>query len=126
MSIFKKIGKLVASIIPGGGIIGSLISPGKTPDEVQSGLAMLDPIAQYNRTMARPRIALSIVYAYLLGTIIQWIQQIAGVPKEEIITIPGDLLTFAQVAIGAYIGSRGLEKMVSSVATAIKKRRKKK
>ena len=112
MSIFKKIGKLITKIIPGRGIIGELISPERTPEQVQSGLAMLDPIAQYNRTMARPRIALSIVYVYLLGIVTNWILQICGQPP---IIIPDILIEFAKVVIGAYIGSRGLEKIAESI-----------
>ena len=117
---FKLLGKLVSSFISGGGIISSIISPERSPEQIEQGLAALDPIAQYNRTMARPRIALSIVYVYLLGIVINWILQIFGEPQ---IIIPDILIEFAKVVIGAYIGSRGLEKIAESI---FKKKRKKK
>lgn len=126
MSIFKKIGKLVSKIIPGGGIIADIIAPGKSPAQVEAGLASLDPIAQYNRTMARPRIALTITYTYVLGVIVQWVQQLAGVAKEELITIPDTLLSAFTLAISFYIGSRGVEKVVSSITGFIKKKKRRK
>ena len=123
MSIIKFLGKAVKSIIPGGGIIGSLISPERTPEQVESGLAMLDATAQYNRTMARPRIALTVTYTYVLGIIIQWIQQLCGVAKENLITIPETLLAAFTLAITFYIGSRGVEKVVESITGFIKKKK---
>ena len=112
MSILKKLGKLVTKIIPGGGIIGSLISPERTPEQVESGLAMLDPIAQYNRTMARPRIALSIVYTYL---IIILTNVVLFICKQPQVPMPDSLLNAFVISVGAYIGSRGLEKIAESI-----------
>ena len=121
---FKFLGKLASSLIPGGGIIAEIIAPGKTPEQIAQGLSSLDPIAQYNRTMARPRIALSIVYVYLGGIVIQWIQQLLKVPKPEIIVIPIVLVGFAKIIVGAYIGSRGFEKIAETIFKKKKKRKK--
>ena len=127
MSILKFLGKVVGSIIPGGGIISSIISPERSPEQVQAGLATLDPIAQYNRTMARPRIALACVYTYLGLSVGNWLiavsAQIFKVPLQPV-TIPTTLQDFATIAVGAYMGSRGVEKIVSSIFK--KKKRKKK
>ena len=122
---FKILGKLASKLIPGGGIIADIIAPGKTPAQIEAGLASLDPIAQYNRTMARPRIALTITYTYVLGVVIQWVQQLCKVPKEELITIPETLLTAFTLAITAYMGSRGIEKITSIIKGVVKKKRKK-
>ncbi len=126
MSILKAIGKFASKLIPFGGVVAEIISPDKTQAEKTEGLAMLDPIAQYNRTMARPRIALAITYTFILGTVIQWIQQLCKVPKEDLITMPEALLAAFTLAITFYMGSRGLEKIVSTVTGAIKKKRRKK
>lgn len=109
MSIFKKVVKLVGSIIPGGGVVAALLSPGKTPEQVAKGLEALDPIAQYNKTLARPRIALVIVYVYVTGVGIQWIQQVLSVDLQQTIVIPVTLIGFAKVVVIAYFGSRGIE-----------------
>ena len=124
MSILKFLGNAVKSIIPFGGVVSEIIAPGKTPEQIESGLAMLDPIAQYNRTMARPRMALVITYTFVLGTIIQWVQQLCKVPKEELITMPDALLAAFTLAISFYMGSRGIEKVVSTITGAIKKKKK--
>jgi len=127
VSILKFLGKAVSSIIPGGGIISSIISPERSPEQVQAGLATLDPIAQYNRTMARPRIALACVYTYLGIEVANWLfavaSQIFKFPYTPIPT-PPTLEGFATVAVGAYMGSRGIEKVVSSIFKKKKKKKK--
>lgn len=115
MSIFKKIAKLAAKIIPGGGVVSQIIGLDKTPEQVKTGLELLDPIAQYNRTMARPRIAIGIVAVYLLGILIQWGQVLFQVQKAYRIEIPGDLTEFAKVVVTVIVGTRGIEKIVDKI-----------
>lgn len=126
MSILKFLGKAVKSFIPFGSAVSEIIAPGKTPEQIEQGLASLDPIAQYNRTMARPRIALACVYTYLGMTVGNWLlavsAQIFKVALQPV-PIPGALQDFATIAVGAYMGSRGVEKIVSSI---FKKRKRKK
>ena len=111
----KFIGKLISKIVPGGGIIADIIAPGKTQNEKNQGLEMLTPIAQYNRTMARPRIAIAIVFTYLGGVIIQWIQVLCGVQKAYQIVIPLQLSEFAVIVVTVIVGSRGIEKIVDKI-----------
>lgn len=118
MSLIKKIIKGVSSLVPGGGIIKEILSPDKSPEQIQQGLASLDPIAQYNRTMARPRIALGCVYTYLGLVILEWILETCGV---ETPTIPDTLKDFATIAVGFYMGSRGVEKVIESIFKKKKK-----
>lgn len=126
---FKLLGKLASKLLPiGGGLVADIISPkGKTHEQVEQGLASLDPIAQYNRTMARPKIALACVYTYLGMVAGNWllevISQLFKFPFTTI-KIPTTLQDFATIAVGAYMGSRGIEKIVSSIFK--KKKRKKK
>jgi len=115
MSILKKIFKGVSKLVPFGGIVSEIIAPGKTQQEKSEGLAMLDPIAQYNRTMARPRIAIAIVFTYLGGVILQWIQILCGVHKAYRIVIPSDLTEFATIVVGVIVGTRGIEKIVKGI-----------
>lgn len=116
MSIFKKAANLLSSILPGGGIVKSIISPDKSPEQVAQGLAALTPIAQYNKTLARPRIAQMIVGTYLLGVIIQWIQQLFfKIAKEDIIDIPSTLVKAMTVIVVAYFGSRGFENIFEKI-----------
>lgn len=118
MNIFKKILKTVTSIIPGGGIVQSIISPDKTPEQVKAGLSTLDPIAQYNRTMARPRIALSSVYVYLGMTVCNWfLETISQLFKFtfEAVPVPSTVQDFATIAVGFYMGSRGVEKVFDKI-----------
>lgn len=122
MGLFKKIIKGVSSLIPGGGVIQSIIGPDRSPQQVKDGLALLDPIAQYNRTMARPRIAIAIVFTYLGGIIIQWIQKLCGVAQADLITIPEKLVGFATVVVSVIVGSRGIEKIMGKI---FKKRKEK-
>ena len=112
MSILKFLGKAVRSIIPFGGVVSEIISPDKTIEEKREGLELLDPIAQYNRTMARPRIALSIVYTYL---IIILINVVLFICKQPQVPMPDSLLNAFVISVGAYIGSRGLEKIAESI-----------
>jgi len=112
---FKFLGKLASKLIPGGGIIADIIAPGKTQEEKTEGLSMLDPIAQFNRTMARPRIAIAIVFTYLGGVIIQWIQVLCGVHKAYQIVIPVQLSEFAVIVVTVIVGSRGIEKIVDKI-----------
>lgn len=113
--IFKGLVKGVSSLIPGGGVIQSIISPDKTPEQVKDGLALLDPIAQYNRTMARPRIAIGIVFVYLFGVIIQWGQKLFGVHTAYMIVIPPELIEFAKIVVSIIVGTRGIEKIVGKI-----------
>jgi len=115
MSIFKKIAKLASKIIPGGGVVAQIIGLDKTPAQIKSGLELLDPIAQYNRTMARPRIAIAIVFTYLGGVVIQWIQVLCGVDKAYQIVIPSQLSEFAVIVVTVIVGSRGIEKIVDKI-----------
>lgn len=119
---FKLLGKLVSKIIPGGGIIADIIAPGKTQEEKNLGLAMLAPIAQFNRTMARPRIAIMIVSVYLSGIVIQWVQVLCKVQKAYQIVIPDKLVEFASIVVGAFFVTRGFEKILKGI---IKKKEKK-
>ena len=120
MGLFQKLIKGVGSLIPGGGIVSSILAPGKTPEEVSQGLSSLDPIAQYNRTMARPRIALGCVYTYLGLVVLSWLLNAFG---QYAPLIPDTLKDFATIAVGFYMGSRGIEKVVTSI---FKKKKKKK
>ncbi len=116
MNIFKKLVNVAASILPGGGLVKSIISPDKTPEQVKAGLSALTPIAQYNKTLARPRIAQMVVGTYLLGVIIQWIQQLFfKVAKEDIIDIPGTLVKAMTIIVVAYFGSRGFENIFEKI-----------
>ena len=128
MSILKFLGKAASKLLPfGGGLVADIISPGKTPAQIEAGLASLDPIAQYNRTMARPRIALACVYTYLGIEVGNWLLAVASqVFKFPYIPIPTPptLEGFATVAVGAYMGSRGIEKVVSSIFKKKKKKKK--
>jgi len=122
MGLIKKIIKRVSSLIPGGGVIQSIIGPDRSPQQVKDGLALLDPIAQYNRTMARPRIAIMIVAVYLSGILIQWGQILFGVEKAAVINIPSDLTEFAKIVVTVIVGTRGIEKIVDKI---FKKRKEK-
>ena len=119
---FKFIGKLASKLLPGGGLIADIIAPGKSQQEKNEGLAMLTPIAQFNLTMARPRIMIMIVSVYLSGVVIQWIQILCKVPKEELIGMPTHLEGFAITIVGIIAGTRGFEKIVDKV---FKKKEKK-
>ena len=122
MSILKFLGKAVKSIIPFGGVVSEIISPDKTIAEKKEGLELLDPIAQYNRTMARPRIAIAIVFTYLGGVIIQWIQVLFKVEKIYQIVIPSQLSEFAVIVVTVIVGSRGIEKIVDKIFTKKEKK----
>jgi len=115
MNIFKKIFKAAGSLIPGVGIVKSIIAPEKSQQEKTDGLAMLDPIAQYNKTMARPRIAIGIVAVYLFGIIIQWAQVLFKVVEANRIVIPSDLTEFAKIVVTVIVGTRGIEKIVGKI-----------
>jgi len=125
----KFLGKLASKLMPiGGGLVADIISPkNKSQEQIEQGLASLDPIAQYNRTMARPKIALACVYSYLGITVLDWLFQVFSqlfkFPYTTVKT-PETLEGFATIAVGAYMGSRGIEKIVSSIFK--KKKRKKK
>ena len=112
---FKLLGKLASKIIPGVGIVADIIAPGKTQQEKNEGLEMLTPIAQYNRTMARPRIAIGIVAVYLFGIIIQWGQVLFKVHEVYRIIIPSDLTEFAKIVVTVIVGTRGIEKIVDKI-----------
>ena len=125
----KFLGKLATKLLPiGGGLVADIISPkNKSPEQIEQGLASLDPIAQYNRTMARPKIALACVYTYLGMVAGNWllevISQIFKFPYTKVV-IPTTLQDFATIAVGFYMGSRGVEKIVSSIFKKKKKRKK--
>ena len=122
---FKLLGKLVGAIIPGGGVISSIISPDKSPEQVKDGLALLDPIAQFNKTMARPRIAIMITATYLLGNIIRWIQQLFGVHEAYLVDIAPELTNFATIVVTAIIGGRGIQEIVRIAKSVVSKGKKK-
>ena len=113
--LFKKIAKVASSLIPGGGVVSQILGLDKTPEQVASGLALLDPIAQYNKTMARPRIAIMIVAVYLSGILIQWGQVLFKVDAIYRITIPADLTEFAKIVVTVIVGTRGIEKIVDKI-----------
>ena len=112
---FKILGKLVGAIIPGVGVVQSILAPGKSSEQVKDGLALLDPIAQYNRTMARPRIAIGIVFVYLFGVIVQWGQKLFGLHQAYLIVIPPELIEFAKIVVSIIVGTRGIEKIVGKI-----------
>lgn len=122
---FKLIGKIASKLIPFGGIVSDIISPEKTQEEKDEGLKMLTPIAQYNRTMARPRIAIMITATFLLGNIIQWIQVLCKVQKAYQIEISGELTNFTTIVVTAIVTGRGIQKIVEVAKSVIKKRKKK-
>lgn len=105
--------KLVGNLAKAGGKL--LAGKEKTKEDIDLELSQLEPRAQYNRTMARPRIAMALVGTLILGVLIQWVQQIFKVPPEEIITIPKYIVTFSKIVVSAIIGSRGLEKIIRKV-----------
>jgi len=113
--LFKGLVKGVSSLIPFGGVVGDILSPDKTLEEKKDGLALLDPIAQYNRTMARPRIAIGIVFVYLFGVIIQWGQKLFGVHTAYVIVIPAELMEFAKIVVSIIVGTRGIEKIAGKI-----------
>ncbi len=125
MSILKFLGKTVSKLIPFGGVVADIIAPGKTQEEKNKGLEMLTPIAQYNRTMARPRIAIMITATFLLGNIIQWIQVLCGVQKAYQIQISSELTNFTTIVVTAIVTGRGIQKIVEVARSVIKKRKKK-
>ena len=111
---FKFLGKLASKLIPGG-VVSQIIGLDKTPEQVKAGLELLTPIAQYNLTMARPRIMIAIVYTYLGGIIIRWIQILCHVDKTYLIDMPKQLVEFAVVIVGIIAGTRGFEKIVKGI-----------
>lgn len=115
MNIFKKIFKAAGSLIPGVGIVKSIIAPEKSQQEKNDGLAMLVPLAQYNKTMARPRIAIGIVAVYLFGILLQWAQVLFKVEAAHKIIIPSDLTEFAKIVVTVIVGTRGIEKIVGKI-----------
>jgi len=119
----KLLGKIAKTILPfGGGIVADILAPGKTQQEKNEGLAMLAPIAQYNLTCARPLIAKAIVFTYLGGVVIQWVQVIFKVHQAYRIVIPDQLSEFALVVVSVIVGTRGIEKIVGKI---FKKKEKK-
>ncbi|MEE9510426.1 MAG: hypothetical protein V3V81_08030 [Candidatus Bathyarchaeia archaeon] len=121
---FKLLGKLVGSLIPGVGVVQSIIAPGKTTAEKKEGLELLAPIAQYNLTSARPLIAKAIVFTYLGGVVIQWIQTIFKVQQAYRVVIPDQLSEFAVIVVGVIVGSRGIEKIVGKIFSRKDKKKK--
>lgn len=115
MSIFKKVFKFFGSILPGGGVVSAILSPSKTPEQVSAGLKSLDPIAQYNLTLARPRIVLMIVTVYLTGILLQWGQTLFGIHEAYRVVIPSDLTEFAKIVVTVIVGTRGIEKIASNI-----------
>ena len=116
MSILKFLGKVAKTVLPfGGGIVADIISPGKTIAQKKEGMKLLTPLAQYNLTMARPRIMIAIVYTYLGGTIIRWIQILCGVQKAYLIDMPEKLVGFAVIVVGIISGTRGVEKIIGKI-----------
>lgn len=121
MGLFKKIAKVASSLIPGGGVISQILGTDKTPQQVETGLSLLDPISQYNRTMARPRIAIMIVAVYLSGILIQWGQVLFNVHAAYRVVIPSDLTEFAKIVVTVIVGTRGIEKIVDKIFNKKKK-----
>lgn len=116
MSILKFLGKAVKTILPfGGGIVANIISPDKSIAEKKEGMELLAPIAQYNLTSARPLIAKAIVFTYLGGVVIQWIQVLFQVQKAYRIVIPEQLSEFAVIVVSVIVGTRGIEKIVGKI-----------
>lgn len=112
----KILGKIAKAVLPmGGGVVANILAPGKTQEEKNEGLAMLAPIAQYNLTSARPLIAKAIVFTYLGGVVIQWVQVIFKVHEAYRIVIPDQLSEFALVVVSVIVGSRGIEKIVGKI-----------
>ena len=120
----KFLGKVVKAVLPfGGGIVADIISPEKSIAEKKEGLELLAPIAQYNLTSARPLIAKAIVFTYLGGVVIQWIQVLCGVHKAYQIAIPDQLSEFAVIVVGVIVGTRGIEKIVKGIFKKKEKKR---
>ena len=117
----KLLGKIAGALIPGVGVVGKILAPNNSPEQVKDGLSLLDPIAQYNRTMARPRIAIAIVFTYLGGIIIQWVQVLFKIHQAYRVEIPGDLTEFAKIVVGVIVGTRGIEKIVGQIFKGKKK-----
>ena len=112
----KLLGKIIKTVLPfGGGIVADIISPEKSIAEKKEGLELLAPIAQYNLTSARPLIAKAIVFTYLGGVIVQWIQVIFKVQQAYRIVIPDQLSEFAVIVVSVIVGSRGIEKIVGKI-----------
>ena len=112
LKIGKKVVKVASSLILGGGI-----TP-KTPEQINTekhNLEMLTPKAQFWKSVARPTIAMSLVGVLILGVIIQYVQQIFGASIEDVIVIPKYIITFDKIVVSAYIGSRGLEKILGKI-----------
>ena len=119
----KLLGKIAKTILPfGGGIVADILSPDKSMAEKKEGLEFLAPIAQYNLTSARPLIAKAIVFTYLGGVVVQWIQVLFKVQQAYRIVIPDQLSEFAVIVVSVIVGSRGIEKIVGKIFSKGKKK----
>jgi len=120
MGLLKVAGKVLKA---GANLLGE--KP-KTEEEIKSEIALLDPRAQYNRTMARPRVAIIITSTFVIGQVTQWIQVILKTPKEYVIDISA-VQEMTLIIVTAYFVSRGFEKITSiakGVGTIFKKKNK--
>jgi hypothetical protein len=72
----------------------------------------LSPKAQLWRAITRPILSLGLVGLLVLGIIIQYLQQIFGVPKAELLVIPGQVVELAKWVVAFWFTSRGVEKVV--------------
>ena len=114
----KKLVKAAGKIITGaGGILAGKKGEELLRDhpELYNALAGLHPATQFLKSITRPTITLSLVFTLILGIVIQWIQQLTGVPTVECIVIPKYLVSFNKIVVSAYIGSRGLEKIIGKI-----------
>jgi len=109
LGFLGKVGKTAGSLL-----IGKTIAP--TPESIElkkQGLELLTPRAQFWTSIARPTISMALVGTLVLGTLIQFGQQLFK--AEFIITIPMYMIDFTKIIVGAYIGSRGIEKILGKV-----------
>lgn len=119
MSILSFAGKVLKTggSLLAGKTVEKIITP-KTPEQMNTekhNLELLTPKAQFWKSIARPSIAMGLVGTLILGVIIQYIQQIFGVDIKDVIKIPDYIITFDKIVVSAYIGSRGLEKILGKI-----------
>ena len=96
-------------------VLAKIVNRPKTKDEVTFELSTLDPKAQYLTSITRPVISISLVYVLIIGVFIQWIQQMLNVPDIYRIEIPKYIINFSKIIVGAFVGSRGIEKIVKEI-----------
>lgn len=77
--------------------------------------ADLSPRAQLWRAITRPLISFGLVGLFVIGILIHYGQQLCGLPSNELLKIPGEVLQLTKWVIAFWFSSRGLEKILGAV-----------